>query len=394
MVLERGNGYCTVSIKGLELQETSCHTAEAARIDDIFEVAFEGEENRNCLGGLNKYPLHTLMPLDAAEVMAYSDARNVLTGIIDNPDAKQVVRNSFIKSLVWVILHHVNKLKLKERNKKDNSSKENVTKKNNEKVEMEEINHNRETSNNNVSNTTQHKVIEPVVVIKKTHDFTAKEKRPPSSRSVKRKTSWSSMNSFTDSIFSDDGFFDSIAKSKNKNIAVKKEEPRKSLSPVLFGGPVKSKTNNIGDDIDDLIEDLDFGLPALDVTKPKPAPQASTFGKAPIKKQTFGNSIYKPVTNLAGSPDFKCPYSIHVSLPQRWRELPVEYSQLSKFLSRFPKEWYKYVLETLDWSSTGQPGQKVSSEVASDDTLMDCYAQLIMACYSIFDSEGNYCFEI
>ena len=30
-VLERGAAYCTVSVKGLELQETSCHTAEAAR---------------------------------------------------------------------------------------------------------------------------------------------------------------------------------------------------------------------------------------------------------------------------------------------------------------------------------------------------------------------------
>ena len=25
-VLEQGHGYCTVSVKGLELQETSCHT--------------------------------------------------------------------------------------------------------------------------------------------------------------------------------------------------------------------------------------------------------------------------------------------------------------------------------------------------------------------------------
>ncbi|KYO18467.1 pecanex-like protein 4 isoform C [Alligator mississippiensis] len=41
LVIERGFTYCCVNIKGLELQETSCHTAEAHRVDDIFAMAFE-----------------------------------------------------------------------------------------------------------------------------------------------------------------------------------------------------------------------------------------------------------------------------------------------------------------------------------------------------------------
>ena len=36
-VLECGYRFCSLVVKGLELQETSCHTVEAARVDDVFE---------------------------------------------------------------------------------------------------------------------------------------------------------------------------------------------------------------------------------------------------------------------------------------------------------------------------------------------------------------------
>jgi hypothetical protein len=42
--------------------------------------------------------------MDSANVEAYSDARNVLTGIIDYPANYDVVMNGFIKALVWVLL--------------------------------------------------------------------------------------------------------------------------------------------------------------------------------------------------------------------------------------------------------------------------------------------------
>ncbi|PNJ70610.1 PCNX4 isoform 12, partial [Pongo abelii] len=46
MILECGYTYCCINIKGLELQETSCHTAEARRVDEVFEDAFEQEYTR------------------------------------------------------------------------------------------------------------------------------------------------------------------------------------------------------------------------------------------------------------------------------------------------------------------------------------------------------------
>jgi hypothetical protein len=151
-------------------------------------------------------------------------------------------------------------------------------------------------------------------------------------------------------------------------------------------------------DIDDVLEDLDFGLPAGDVTRPK-VPPANRFGagggglgggfpSSQRKHQLGGNHIYKPVTNLAGSPDFKCQYSSHMSLPGKWRELPIEHSQLASVMGLFPTDWYRHVLGRLDWSATGLPSEKVAIDVGADDALTNCYSQLIMACYSAFDTPG------
>lgn len=403
MVLERGYGFCSLSIKGLELQETSCHTAEAARIDEIFETAFE-KEDASCFGYVNEFPLHTLTPMDSANVEAYSDARNVLTGIIDYPANYDVVMNGFIKALVWVLLRHVNQIKMKDGKKKSDESLavtvQKTTKK--EKVEMKEF---KMESNNNVSNGMDGNLRHSNNITNggnmKKGNFPSVQKttvevivdrdnrtsvRPPTSRSVKRKASWSSLNSFTDSIFSEDGLF--------SDVKPHKKETRKPNVPVANNKPMKSN-NKFDDDIDvldDMLDDLDFGLPAMDINQRSKIQPINSTSTGPLKKNTFsnGNSIYKPVTNLAGSPDFKCPHSAQISLPQRWRELPLDYSQLSRFLNKFPRDWYKHVLSTLDWSSTGLSKQQVLGDVSADETLLNCYSQLIMACYSIFESMGMY----
>ncbi|ESP02796.1 hypothetical protein LOTGIDRAFT_110843 [Lottia gigantea] len=298
-ILERGTAYCTVNIKGLELQETSCHTAEAARLDDIFEMAFERENSGAC--GFNSYPLHSLTPVDAVGVQTYSDARNVLTGIIDSPDSFPITMSYFVKSLIWVVLHHVNKRKITENKETQKQKERAMAHKEKEILEAErtqkistrrksksEINHNNQKSDLNNHTNTRHTTI--------THA--------------------------------------QVAKSSIKN----------DLTPV-------------------------------DISN---------------KRTNSNNHIYKPVTNLAGSPDFKCQYSAHISLPVKWRELPIEYSQLSRHISQFPTEWYKYVLSTLDWSGISCPSEKVALEVAADDALTNCYSQLIMACYSGFDLQGRY----
>uniref|UniRef100_A0A8C9XHY1 Pecanex-like protein n=1 Tax=Sander lucioperca TaxID=283035 RepID=A0A8C9XHY1_SANLU len=106
MILERGHGYCTVNIKGLELQETSCHTVEARRVDEVFEAAFERPEQLGFTQGFNLHWGNALTPCAALAVQVYSDARNVLSGIIDSHDNLRKLQDDFLKALVWLLLRY------------------------------------------------------------------------------------------------------------------------------------------------------------------------------------------------------------------------------------------------------------------------------------------------
>ncbi|XP_029806291.1 pecanex-like protein 4 [Suricata suricatta] len=104
MILECGYTYCCINIKGLELQETSCHTAEAQRVDEVFQSAFEQEYARVC--SVNEHFGNVLTPCTLLPVKLYSDARNVLSGIIDSHDNLKEFKGDLIKVLVWLLLQH------------------------------------------------------------------------------------------------------------------------------------------------------------------------------------------------------------------------------------------------------------------------------------------------
>ncbi|XP_048341813.1 pecanex-like protein 4 isoform X2 [Sphaerodactylus townsendi] len=105
LVLERGFTYCCVNIKGLELEETSCHSAEVRRVDEMFEAAFEGEERPRRLS-LNHHFGNVLTPRTVLPVKLYSDARNVLSGIIDLPENRWQMKDDFVEVLLWMLVHH------------------------------------------------------------------------------------------------------------------------------------------------------------------------------------------------------------------------------------------------------------------------------------------------
>ncbi|KAK7104932.1 pecanex-like protein 4 [Littorina saxatilis] len=437
VVLERGNAYVTLGIKGLELQETSCHTAEAARLDDIFETAFQNENGVSCCE-VNQYPMHSLTPVDVCRVKTYSDARNVLTGVIDQPGAVDMTLKFFVKSLVWLVLHHVNKVKVREEAQRLQKEKQKREEKASTKKSLSaavvtrsesqgsggrgkgggnkmEINHNHRVSNfnsgaalnNNAASSLppppslppirDSNSLTPISVdtrAKNTFAFPPlEEATQPVGRSMEktRKSSWSSsINSFTDSLWSDDDLDKPKGKKKSLKPAKVGHSAAQHLTPSVT--PVVPKFQHAREktDYDEFLDDFDFGLPMADVNRPKPNTAGSRGGflANPLhsSSRVNGNHIYKPVTNLAGSPDFKCQYSSHMSLPAKWRELPIEHSQLSRHMAAFPADWYRHVLSLLDWSATGLPGEKVAIDVGADDALTNCYSQLIMACYSAFDT--------
>ena len=99
-ILEKGAGYLTYSLKGLELQETSCHSLEATRIDDIFEATFEKKTK------LNNFLFHTLTPLTQLRVRMYSDTRNNLTSILTSEDTLTGIAETLVKVSLWLTIKH------------------------------------------------------------------------------------------------------------------------------------------------------------------------------------------------------------------------------------------------------------------------------------------------
>ena len=99
-ILEKGNGYLAYNMKGLELQETSCHSLEATRIDDIFEATFEKRTN------FNNFVFHTLTPVTRLSVRMYSDTRNNLTSILTSQDTLDYIAQVLVKVSLWMMIKH------------------------------------------------------------------------------------------------------------------------------------------------------------------------------------------------------------------------------------------------------------------------------------------------
>ena len=80
-VLERGNNYVMVTVKGTELQETTvCHAEENERINEITEEIFDGKAGQQGSGGgnanmklMNPHPAFSLAALKQINFGVYDD---------------------------------------------------------------------------------------------------------------------------------------------------------------------------------------------------------------------------------------------------------------------------------------------------------------------------------
>jgi hypothetical protein len=86
-VLERGNNYVVVTIKGTELQETTvCHAEESENINDIGKEWFEGTGLKHPHFGFS------LSPLKQINFPLYDDQKTSLVGFIDNPEFHKMMK--------------------------------------------------------------------------------------------------------------------------------------------------------------------------------------------------------------------------------------------------------------------------------------------------------------
>ena len=108
-VLEQGNSYGAYGLKGLELQETSCHSLEATRLDEIFDAAFINKAK------LNRYSFHTITPLLEVPVNMYKDTKNVLTGVISATETQHLMATTYLKTLTWYLTKYIHSKMLQKR---------------------------------------------------------------------------------------------------------------------------------------------------------------------------------------------------------------------------------------------------------------------------------------
>lgn len=116
-IIESSHSYIILNIKGLELQETSCHTAESQYIDDTFDLAFENplgaqaNSNSKCRANFllkhNPRPFNCMRPRDILVFDAYSDAKNSLIGILDNPENLNLLVDFYPKILHYFLVNYL-----------------------------------------------------------------------------------------------------------------------------------------------------------------------------------------------------------------------------------------------------------------------------------------------
>ncbi|KYO18465.1 pecanex-like protein 4 isoform A [Alligator mississippiensis] len=316
LVIERGFTYCCVNIKGLELQETSCHTAEAHRVDDIFAMAFEREEHAKTLS-LNHHFGNILTPCTALPVRLYSDAKNVLSGIIDSHENLKQLKDDFIKVLVWVLVQYFyNKSKTCE--KLDKADKDTD----------ESFPINKKAFNNTVE-------------------------RP---RSVRDEDSFSveTIEDWTD----DSDLFDLEPTGRmreRKEMGPAATAPRMHLS-IPGSVEMQSRDGALQKTLEDkLCRPVVLGLPALDKGK-------------------------KQEVLRLPSLEFSCSYSELLSIPEEWRTAPIPASKFNEMRQRFPEEWYHFILSQLDFFHLEEKPASLLEDLTKDKALKDLYIHGVLSC--------------
>lgn len=349
-IIERGFGYCQISVKGLELQETSCHTVEASRIDDIIEEAFEIPETKPhipcCLW--NRHPLNVMRPCDAIFLQTYSDAKNQLTGVIDSPDVLKSVAPGFAMSLVWVLLHHT-------------WESHNCMQNNNAETRSQHV----ETPRHKQWPVTEK--MDGCDVWLKKDDKNVTTVRPVSARSC--------ISDFASSMGSGwlDDELEALESPAQSKINLMTRQ-RTSITPAVtevFKPPGATMSSGDANDLDL----LDFGLPTVDISQKMP----SRFAQ--------------PQTTFLKSAAYASPHSCHFTVPSIWRDGPISQQTLTSLLDRFPQDWFTHVLSLFAYKCTNQMSSvDIVSEVARDSVLATVYSHLVMSCVSVL---GEYvCLEI
>ena len=372
-VLEVGYRFCSVVIKGLELQETSCHAVEATRVDDVFQDLLV-HEGKWPLVSLNQHLGNVLRPCDALVVNTYSDAKNVLTGVIDQPENLRKNSENFLKTLIWVFVRYCKDRKFE--------TKEDIAQP--ALIKLAEQNVAQPTD---VLSSVKPKE-SPLMRLLSQDDIelenlpgTLKQQTSIVGNPKRRRSG--SLPSLSDSVWSQESLkLDESLTSQGKR--------QKS-----FGSAVQLVS-------DEGIEDLDKsfnlgGFPALDVGRPLASKDqdSGAYGRDPFLSEhedtlpswQVNNSKTAPAGNgTMKSAVFTSEHAHRLDLPPWWKfSIPVDRQHTDSFSAQFPLFWLKHAIKCLDF---GLDSQTIAESINSDSVLIGLYRELTCACYAVVEVWG------
>ncbi|XP_075782457.1 pecanex-like protein 4 [Pelodiscus sinensis] len=317
LVLERGFTYCCVTIKGLELQETSCHTAEAHRVDEVFEMAFERQDQAETFT-LNLHFGNILTPCTALPVRLYSDARSVLSGIIDSHENLKQLKDDLIKVLIWMLVQYCYKQsKMCEK----------------------------------LDKTTKNKEGSFPLAQTKTFNSTVEKPRPIKDEDT---LSVGTVADWTD----DSDLFD-LEPSRTRE---RKETELLETAP----GTLPSIPGSV---------ELQSAVGALQETAPaEKLYKAVVLGLPAVDKGKRQEVVSLPLA------EFSCSYSELLSIPEEWRTAPIPTSKLREMRQRFPEDWYHFVLSQLDFFHLKDKPSTLLEDITKDKALKELYIHGVLSC--------------
>ncbi|KAM4542607.1 pecanex-like protein 4 [Odontesthes bonariensis] len=342
MILERGYGYCTVNIKGLELQETSCHTVEARRVDEVFEAAFERPERLGFPQGFNLHWGNALTPCAALKVRVYSDARNVLSGIIDSHENLRKLQDDFMKALIWLLLRYC-----VQRHKGFLWSSEEGSGIGGMKSQSSQL-----------AQTTCNQPSEAVMV-------------ESNVSSLRFRQDSSSLTSFGDWSDEDDLFGPQPAR---RTVALVTAEAQPGHSALQTGASLPGSV-----EMDSLFENM-----ALSALQPL-QPLGLGIGMPAVDKGR-NPEVFRESPHL----NFSCPQSEVFNLPAGWRTAPLLPSRLLSLRPLFPEEWFRFTLGRFGLAVQGETSEDMTKALKEDEVLKELHVKVALSCLISLGAESAF----
>uniref|UniRef100_UPI0037E91ED2 pecanex-like protein 4 n=1 Tax=Semicossyphus pulcher TaxID=241346 RepID=UPI0037E91ED2 len=346
MILERGYGYCTVNIKGLELQETSCHTVEARRVDEVFEAAFERPERLGFTQGFNLHWGNALTPCAALAVRVYSDARNVLSGIIDSHDNLRKLQDDFLKALVWLLLRYC-----VQKHKGFMWSSE----------EGPGVG-GRKSQSSQLAPTTCNQAPEVVMV-------------ESNVSSLRFRQDSSSLTSFGDWSDEDDLFGPQPAR---RTVALVTAEVQPGHTALQTGASLPGSV-----EMDSLFENM-----ALSALQPL-QPLGLGIGMPAVDKGR-NPEVFRESPASLPQLNFSCPQSEVFNLPTVWRTAPLLPSRLLQLKPLFPEDWFRFTLGRFGPTVQGETSEDMTKALKEDETLKELHSQVALSCLISLGAESSF----